>query len=355
MQGHAHIRTAAGDALGVNERTVRVTERPAPGFQSNRLYDARVRDVEGRERHLIVKEFLKPDEFDEAPVREFEALRMLAHLDIAPQPFLMRPHVDGSRPLVVYEYMPGEVWDRRRPAPEELQRLADVWLRLNELPVDNLWLSRGYETPLARQMQAHERRYGEYAAWAEAHYAPGVRAAERCLAALRARQDVLEELQAAAPLLCFCRADARFANVIARPDGRVGLVDWEDCGLRDPALDLGDVVMAPNQEDLLQWEEWQPLLRPYLARRRRYDPGLQKRVVLYLALFPLAWLGWLLSAGVARARQGQLQGWRIHEMAANEKLRRYLARALAWPAMAFGEQLARLEDVRFFPGGKSDA
>jgi len=30
--------------------------------------------------------------------------------------------------------------------------------------------------------------------------------------------------------LCFCRSDARFANVIARPDGRLGLVDWEDSG-----------------------------------------------------------------------------------------------------------------------------
>lgn len=349
MNDRSHIQAAAADALGVDARMVRVVERPAPSFQSNRLYDARVRDDEGQERHLIIKEFLKPEEFNEAPAREFEALRMLAHLDVAPQPFLMRPHFNGTRPLVVYEFMPGEMWDRRRPAPDELRKLADLWLLLNELPIEGLWLSRGQETPLVRKMQLQERMYGEYAAWAEAHFAPGVRAAELCLAALRARQDVVEELQAAAPLLCFCRADARFANVIARPDGRVGLVDWEDCGLRDPALDVGDVVMAPNQEDLLAWEDWQPLLQPYLKQRGRYDAGLERRMVLYLALFPLAWLGWLLSAGVARARQGSLQGWQIHEMGANEKLRRYLARARAWPSPAFDQELARLEDVRFFP------
>lgn len=349
MDKHATIRAAAGDALGVDGRTVRVAERSAAGYPSNRLYDARLRDGQGRERHLIVKEFLKPDEFDKAPVREFEGLRMLAPLDIAPQPFLMRPHFNAARPLVVYEFMPGEMWDRRRPEPHELRQLAGVWLRLNELPVDDLWLSRGAETPLARQMAQHERMYREYAAWAEVHFAPGVRAAGLCLSALRARREVVEDLQAAAPLLCFCRADARFANVIARPDGRVGLVDWEDCGLRDPALDLGDVVMAPNQEDLLDWDGWQPLLQSYLERRGRHDAGLERRMELYLALFPLAWLGWLLSAGVARAREGRLQGWQIHEMAANEKLRRYLARARAWPALDFSEELALLAEVRFFP------
>jgi len=59
---------------------------------------------------------------------------------------------------------------------------------------------------------------------------------------------------------CFCRSDARFANVIARPDGRVGLVDWEDSGLRDPARELADLLHHPNQEDLIDAEGWQPFL-----------------------------------------------------------------------------------------------
>jgi hypothetical protein len=36
-------------------------------------------------------------------------------------------------------------------------------------------------------------------------------------------------------------------------------------------------------------------------------------------------------------------------MTPNERLRRYLARALAWPAMHFADQLEGLKDIFFFP------
>ena len=60
-------------------------------------------------------------------------------------------------------------------------------------------------------------------------------AAQVCMQSLeRGLADALPLIPEVAPV-CFCRSDARFANVISRPDGRVGLVDWEDSGLRDPA------------------------------------------------------------------------------------------------------------------------
>lgn len=100
---------------------------------------------------------------------------------------------------------------------------------------------------------------------------------------------------------------------------------------------------------MLEWEEWQPFLQPYLAGRTVQDPGLPRRMHLYLALYPLAWLGWLLSAGVTRAKGGELQQWMIHEMAPNQKLRRYLVRATAWPNPDFGNERETLVDVVFFP------
>lgn len=340
----SHIRGTVAQALGIVPLDVGVALRPARTYQSNRLYDAHVGD-----RHFIVKEFLKPDEFDEAPIREFEGLRLVAPLDVAPQPVVWRPHTADTRPLVVYEYMPGEMWDRRRPAETELSQLAALWLLINSVSTDRPWISRGYETSLAAQMASFARMYERYGEWAAAFFAPGAQTAAMCLSALQEHAAFVNQLAGEVPPLCFCRRDARFANIIARPDGRLGLVDWEDCGLGDPAADLADIMTAPNQEDLLAWDDWQPFLQPYLEGHAARDPRLEWRMQLYLALFPLAWLGWLLTAGVARASEGSLAGWMIHGMPANERLRRYLARAYAWPAHDIRAQLEALADVRFFP------
>jgi thiamine kinase-like enzyme len=69
-----------------------------------------------------------------------------------------------------------------------------------------------------------------------------------------------------APLV-FCRSDPRCANVIARPDGRLGLGDWEDSGLRDPGREVADLLLHPNQEDLVAGPVWDAFLRPYQASR----------------------------------------------------------------------------------------
>src|SRR5438067_10962939 len=91
------------------------------------------------------------------------------------------------------------------------------------------------------------------------------------------------------PPLCICRSDPRFANVIARPDGRIGLVDWEDSGLRDPAREVADLLLHPNQEDLLSDTEWSALLNPYTASRAS-DPMFATRLNAYLPPFAPLWL-----------------------------------------------------------------
>jgi hypothetical protein len=127
------------------------------------------------------------------------------------------------------------------------------------------------------------------------------------------------------------------------------MVDWEDSGLRDPALEIADVVLHVNQEDLLSWAAWQPLIKPYAEARAPYDPTLLRRVHFYLGVFPLFWVGLLLRAGMAHARDGTLAAWSLHTMAPNVRLRRYVARALAWPKMDFAEQLGDVAALTFFP------
>jgi hypothetical protein len=151
---------------------------------------------------------------------------------------------------------------------------------MNAACTEGLWMSRGQARPLHGIEASLRAGLRAYADWASAEFAPGCRAAELCLSTLDSRHAAIEELARCSPRLCFCRADPRFANVIERPDGRLGLVDWEDSGLRDPARDLADLVTHPNQEDLLTSDEWQAFLRPYLVVRGQMDPQIEHRMQL---------------------------------------------------------------------------
>jgi aminoglycoside phosphotransferase (APT) family kinase protein len=277
----------------------------------------------------------------------------MAPLDIAPRPVHFQPSsTPGLGPIVVYEWLAGEMWDRRHPTDGDLARLADVWLATHSISAECDWLSRGSERPLAAAAAEIAASLATYAAWTEAAFPAGRHAAALATGLLRRRQAVIDDLAVRAAALRFCRSDQRFANVIARADGRLGLVDWEDSGLRDPARDVADLLTHANQEDLLTWAEWQPFLTPYLAEQRAADPDLEDRAWRYLALFPIYWLAVLLDRGVRHARDGTLSGWTINELPPNGRLRRYLARALAWPDMDFTAEADKLGDVVFFPADR---
>jgi aminoglycoside phosphotransferase (APT) family kinase protein len=252
-------------------------------------------------------------------------------------------------PLVVYRFMVGEMWNRRKPTPAELSQLAALWLQIHALPTADLWLSRGQERSWTEIARSFRHAFVLYRDWAAAEFPAGQRAALLCLQLLESRQALAQELLALPTVLCFSRADSRFANIIRRPDGRLGLVDWEDSGLRDPARDLADLLTHSNQEDLLTLAEWQPFLQPYLAAQQAIDPDLWRRTHLYLAAFPLFWLSIILPAGVKRAQAGKLAGWQANSLPINQRLRRYLARAMAWPRLESGAELEQLGDLPFFP------
>ena len=83
------------------------------------------------------------------------------------------------------------------------------------------------------------------------------------------------------------------------------------------------------------------------------DPQLAHRVHLYRAIFPEFWLVVIIRAElrvVSRtAEGGQPSRRRSHGMPLNDRLRRYLARGLAWPEADFAKDLEALADVWFFP------
>lgn len=297
----------------------------------------------------IVKEYLKPEEFDDAPRREFDALQLMELLDIAPCPLCRAQATEEHGPLVIYEFMAGQMWDRYCPQPHEFQELVDLWLTMHSVTHDKLWFSRNYDQPLGEAAGRMEAILTSYAEWTVSEFHAGQQAAERCLSLVESRQAVLQDLSAYDPPLLFCRSDPRFANVVRRPDGRLGMVDWEDSGLRDPARDLADLMTHPNQEDLVSRKQWQALLQPYERAIGSDDPELLERVHLYEALFPLFWLTILINAGMRRTQQGKLDGWDANGLPASVRLRRCLARGLAWPRPHFMAELARVEDLCFFP------
>jgi aminoglycoside phosphotransferase (APT) family kinase protein len=149
--------------------------------------------------------------------------------------------------------------------------------------------------------------------------------------------------------LRFCRSDARFANFVDRPDGRVGMIDWEDGGLDDPAVDLADLVVHPNQEDLLAGEDVGTFLEGYLSERGGVDGELRWRIEAHAAVLALLGVAWLLPNGVRRVQQGRLEGWLVNGLPAEERLRRNLARARAWPKTSVADAYDEVRGLTFFP------
>lgn len=313
--------------------------RPPLTFQSNRLYDVWVNG-----RHLIAKEFLKPEAEPDAPAREYHALQRLEPLDIAPRPVFYDP---ALAPIVVYEFMDGEMWDRKRPSPHDLAQLAQLWTKMHAISTERLWLAHDDYLPLTALESRFRDSFQRYAEWTAVAFPAGQHAAAHCFSLLARVRMAAQELTDYPSIRSFCRLDNRFANIIRRPDGRAGLVDWEDSGRHDPARDLADLIMHANQEDLLAMDDWQPFLTPYLAARTPYDPTIQERLHLYLLLLPVFWLAILLDYGVRQAQE--MCGWQINGLPANQRLRRYLARALAWPETTFHGSLATLASIDFFP------
>jgi hypothetical protein len=334
----APVRAAVARVLGRLPLEHELSLRPAIPHQRNRLHEIRADGV-----HLIAKEYLATDE-REAPGHEYAALRLVEPLDIAPRPVFFDPHVG---PVVIYAFLDGTMWDRDVPTPAQLAALAEVWIRLHAVPIDGLWLATGQARPWSKTEARLRAPIAAYAAWVERQAPHRRRAAQLCLEALERALAITAALIPVDAPRCFCRSDPRFANVIARPDGRLGLVDWEDSGLRDPAREVADLLLHPNQEDLLDWPAWRAFLDPYVASRRG-DRGFGDRLHGYLAIFPVFWLGLLLRDGLDRLARDALQGWRVNGLAPNDRLRRYLARCLAWPEPDPAAALATLGDVVFF-------
>ena len=184
-----------------------------------------------------------------------------------------------------------------------------------------------------------------YCQWVDVHFPVGTKAASLTQQALQNCIAVADQLDAELPLLCFNQSDTRFANIVQRSTNVLGLVDWEDCGLEDAGRNLSGLLLAPNQEDLLNFDEWQAFLEPVMALQRRTMPAIEGRFQSYLLLTSMFWLGLFLSIGTGRST---FEGWEANRLPVKVRLQRYLARALAYPSLDFTSQLEQIAPLHFF-------
>ena len=85
------------------------------------------------------------------------------------------------------------------------------------------------------------------------------------------------------------------------------------------------------------------------ATQLKNDPHIERRSFLYYGLAPMFWLGLLLNAGVNRADTFGFSDWFANGIPTQERLRRYLARCLAYPNVDFSAQLDSVKHIAFFP------
>lgn len=170
------VHNAVARVIGRTALDNEITIRPATPHQSNRLHDVQ---VEGK--HLIAKEYLMTADRPDAPRHEYEVLRRLEALHLAPEPVFFDPTVGL---VVVYGYMEGQMWDRRVPSAAELRALAELWLKFHSMDTDGLWLAAGQTRPWSDIDARLHGPFEEYDLWAE-HGSSQVRDASRlCLEAL---------------------------------------------------------------------------------------------------------------------------------------------------------------------------
>ncbi|MCB0011056.1 MAG: phosphotransferase [Anaerolineales bacterium] len=335
---NATIAQVVTAATGWSSAQFQVQLRPPLTIQSNNLYD-----VMGPGPRLIAKEYLNKDELPAAPTREFLSLQLLAPYNIAPQP---RFFDLAEGPIVLYEFMNGEMWPEQSPTPAMLTGLAESWLTMRRLGSDGLWASRGLET-LPQIVVNTGKRLQTYLEWAEGQIGVTTAFAAESRHLLQRAATAHEKLTARPILHYFCRSDPRFANLIHRPDGRVGMVDWEDAGLHDPAYAIAGFFGHANQEHLLTATDRAVFMAAYRAGLAAdEDPELPARVALYERLLSVAWLALLLGAGCNRPDQ---RDWQVHHMPVNAKLHRFRARALSDSYAEFEQKLMTLEPIPFFP------
>ncbi|MBM3465888.1 MAG: hypothetical protein FJX76_27680, partial [Armatimonadetes bacterium] len=181
-------------------------------------------------------------------IREFHVMRMLHPGGVAPTPLTLdlRPELPVA-PCLIMEHVEGRRLQEGEIDVEVARVLGITMAKIHSLPVDTLlrdlpelggW---GYPDLLGYVMEV----LGEYRSFLEFRAHEGLEEDDLT-------NYVLSLLQWATSMAemenvhwkktlpqSLCHGDLREFNMVVRDDGRLVLLDWEKCGVGDPAYDMG--------------------------------------------------------------------------------------------------------------------
>ena len=193
---------------------------------------------------------------------ELRILRNAAEASLAPE---VR-YADPAAGILLYEYLPGPVWDRASlDDNNRLERLAALLRKVHGLPASGVALD-----PLAAALR--------YESMVSRH--PELRTdAARCVAIVRATPEP--------PTRCCCHNDMVASNIVGNAigDARLKLLDWEYACDNDPCFDLASLIAYHD----LGAEQTDRLLDSYTGGR---TPEAREHLEMQLRLFDALQMLW---------------------------------------------------------------
>jgi len=221
--------------------------------------------------------------------REYDGQYLFSRDGLAPRPRWREQDPPGlPRPILVYQWMPGEPLDSEDPG-----QVTDLALAVARIHSVDANLTRGFcphPINLSYSWKLLSQGVTQIDGWLSARGADQVQVAFAHLAghALTLVNRALPLWKAApsAPV----HGDLKLENMI-HSRGRTVLLDWEQFGLGDPALDAATFLHVNRQElDGAMQARW---LETYLAAVDQ--PGLAERIDVYDKLLPFQAVCFLLD------------------------------------------------------------
>ena len=240
---------------------------------------------------------------------EWEALRVLEPLRVAPVPVLGEVHARYlEAPTLIYRKISGAPLEMGHLTSVDMDRLQTVWNTIQGIPVSALSLLRepaGPSTPLdclvSIDGNLHELRQG--GAQHDRRLKEGI---ENLLRLRRGYEgiSVADGLWQDARL-SLCQVDNQPRNILQDEQGVLWLIDWEHAGLMDPACEVASFFCHP-EGTVVSTQNRLDCIRMYVEQtgdRKAFD-----KITGYLRVLPLQWLARSLKAIQNRPMQ-PVQPW----------------------------------------------